>query len=265
MPKIALVLVPPPDDAEFYAGGTIAQMARAGARVVMVIATDGRKGSFEHDGESLARLRSEEALRAAKVMGAEPPIGLGHPDMELDRLPAGQLREQFVREIRRHKPDLLIAQDPFTSREIHPDHRAVAWAASEAAAFASLPLLYPEHSAQGLEPHFVVEKYFYTDSPSGANKIVDVSDTLGVKLAALAEHKSQMTFLVEDVFRQARLAGLDVRTILGEAAHDPMAAMTWAMEMQAAEVGGRIGVKFGEAFRYERFHPLVETLLAGQT
>lgn len=73
-----------------------------------------------------------------------------------------------------------------------------------------------------------------------------------------------MTFLVEDVFRQARLAGVDVRAILGEAANDPLTSMTWAMESQAAEVGSRIGVKFGEAFRYERLHPLVEALLAGQ-
>jgi len=264
MPKTVLVLVPHPDDAEFYAGGTIARMVNAGARVVIVTATDGSRGSFEHDSETLARIRSREAQRAARVLGAEPPIMLGHPDLEVDRLPPGVLREQFIRAIRQHRPDVLIAQDPFTPYEVHPDHRAVAWAASEAVNFASLPLVHPEHLRDGLEPHFVVEKYFYTERVDSANKIVDISDTMGKKMAALAEHRSQVTFLVEDVLRQARMSGLDLRAMLGDALDDPVTALAWAMEAQAAEAGRQIGVQFGEPFRYVRFHPVVETLLVTQ-
>lgn len=261
MTKTVLALVPHPDDAEFFAGGTIAKMAREGARVVIVIATDGRRGSFELNGEELARLRAEEARRAARVLGAEPPILLGHPDLELDTLPAGKLREQFIRAIRLHRPAVVIAPDPFASTEIHPDHRAVAWAASDAIAFATLPLMHPEHLADGLETHFVLEKYFYRESPEGANKIVDISDAMGLKLAAMAEHKSQVTFLVEDVMRQAKAAGVDVGAVLGEAAGDPMAALAWALQAQAAEAGQQMGVTYGEAFRYLRFgYPLLEAL-----
>jgi hypothetical protein len=32
----------------------------------------------------------------------------------------------------------------------------------------------------------------------------------------------------------------------------------------AAEIGARIGVPFGETFRYERFDPLIEALLAAR-
>lgn len=262
MAKTVLVLVPHPDDAEIYAGGTIARMARDGARVVIVIATDGRRGSFEHPSETLAPMRAEEARKAAAVLGAEPPLLLGHPDHELDSLPPGRLREQFTRAIRQNRPEVVIAPDPFTPLEIHPDHRAVAWAASEAVAYAHLPLVHAEHIDQGLEPHFTLEKYFYRESSEGANKIVDIGDTMGVKLAALAEHKSQVTFLVEDVMRQAGMAGLDVRAFLGEAAESPMMALTWAMQAQAAQVGAKIGAEYGEAFRYSRFDPLVEALLA---
>lgn len=261
MPRTVLALVPHPDDAEFFAGGTIAKMVAEGARVLMVVATDGRKGSFEHESEKLAALRAEEVRQAAKVMGIEPPILLGHPDLEVDTLRPGLLREQFIRAIRRYRPEVVIAPDAFDASEVHPDHRAVAWAASDAVNFATLPLMHPEHRAEGLEPHFVTEKYFYRESAEGANKIVDISQTMGKKLAALAEHKSQVAFLVEDVMRQARLAGLDLGALLGEAAQDPMAALTWAMQAQGAEVGAKIGVEYGEAFRYTRFHPLVETLL----
>ena len=260
-PKAVLALVAHPDDAEWYAGGTLAKLAGEGARIIIVIATDGSKGSFELAGESLARIRAEEARRAAAVLGAEPPILLGHADFELDALPAGYLREQFVRAIRTYRPDIVIAEDPFVPQEPHPDHRVVAWAAMEATLYAGLPALYPEHLAEGLRPHLVVEKYWYANTAAGANKIVDISDTIEVKLAAMAEHRSQVQFLVEDIVRQAKLAGLEGEAMFQEATADPMAAIAWALKTQAAEVGRRIGVPFGEAFRHERFHPVVESLL----
>jgi len=263
-PKMILALVPHPDDAEFYAGGTIARMIAEGAQAVIVIATDGRRGSFQHDSETLINLRREEAKQAAAVLGSEPPILLGHADMGLDALPPGFLREQFVRLIRQYKPDVVITEDPFAPDEVHPDHRAVAWAASDAISYASLPLVHPEHLAEGLQPHFVLEKYFYAENPSGANKIVDVTDTMEKKLAALAEHKTQMTFLFEDVVRQARLAGLNLEAMLGEAIQDPLAAISWALKAQAASIGQRTGVQFGEAFRYARFHPFIESLVEGR-
>jgi LmbE family N-acetylglucosaminyl deacetylase len=158
-----MVFSPHPDDAEFYAGGTIARMVQEGVKAYLVIATDGRVGSYEHDSHSLVQIRAEEARQAAKVLGAEPPIFLGYPDMGLDRLPPGVLREQFIRLIRQYQPDVVIAEDPFTGIDVHPDHRAVAWAASDAVNYSQLPLMHPEHLAEGLQPHFVSEKYFYTD------------------------------------------------------------------------------------------------------
>lgn len=261
MSRTVLVLAPHPDDAELFAGGTIAKMVAEGARVIIVIASSGNKGAFEYDADTLAAIRRKEATRAAAVLGVELPIFLEHPDLELDRLPPGVLREQFVRLIRHYRPDAVIAEDPLYLAEVHPDHRTVARAASDAVNFAHLPLFHPEHMDEGLEPHFVVEKYFYTGDPAGANKIVDITDTIEKKLAAMAEHKSQVCFLVEEVMRQTRLAGLDLRAIMGPVVDDPMAAMAWALRSEAARIGQKAGVPYGEAFRYVRFHPIVEALL----
>jgi len=261
MPQTVLALVPHPDDAEFYAGGLLAKLITEGARVQIVVATDGRRGSFESDSASLAAARAEEMRRAAASLGAEPPILLGYPDLELDTLPAGVLREQFVRAIRRFKPDAVVAEDPYAPFEPHPDHRAVAWAATEALSYARLPLLYPEHLAEGLETHIVAEKYFYANSPALANKIVDITATMERKLAALLAHVSQVRFLVEGMVREARLAGLDVRAVFGDAADDPAALLAWGVQTQAAEIGRQIGARYAEAFRYERFDPLIEAAL----
>jgi len=264
MPSVVLALTPHPDDAEIFAGGTIAAMIAGGARAYILVATDGRRGSFVHDSPALAEMRAEEGRRAAAALGAEPPILLGYPDLELDRQPPGALREAFVRAIRQYRPDVVIAEDPFAPYDPHPDHRAVAWAASDALSFSQLPLMHPEHLEQGLQPHFVVEKYFYSEHLPSTNRVVDISATIEVKLKALAEHKSQVTFLVEGRLREARTAGLDVEAILGSMAADPMAAMEWALRSQAAAAGARAGVAFGEAFRYVRFDPMVENLLSLQ-
>ena len=259
--RTLLVFAPHPDDAEFYAGGTIARFITEGAKAFIVIATDGRCGSFEFSSEQLVHIRAEEAARSARVLGAQPPILLGHPDMGLDKLPAGFLREQCIRLIRQIKPCLVISEDPSTTSEVHPDHRTVALAASDAIFSASLPLVHPEHQQQGLAPHFIPEKYFYSDSPAEEKKVVDITSTLETKLAALAQHESQVRFLVEDVKRQAALAGLDLTSILGNAFEDPNKAMAWAMKQEAARIGQTIGVEYGETFRYVRFHPIIESLL----
>ena len=84
------------------------------------------------------------------------------------------------------------------------------------------------------------------------------------KIAAMAEHKTQIEFLVEDVLRQAQLAGINIADVIGDMAGDPASLMAWALQTQAAEIGSRIGVKYGEAFRYIRFHPFIEALLPSQ-
>ena len=56
MEKKVIVFAPHQDDAEFYAGGTLAKMIAEGDKVVIVVATDGSRGSFEHAGDALAAL-----------------------------------------------------------------------------------------------------------------------------------------------------------------------------------------------------------------
>jgi LmbE family N-acetylglucosaminyl deacetylase len=264
MAKTILAIVPHPDDAEFYAGGTLAKAAKAGERVIIVTTTDGAKGSFELTAQQLIEIRKTEALNAGKRLGAEKVIFLDYTDLELDRIEPFELRERYVRLIREYKPDILMTEDYLYTAETHPDHRIVARLVSEAGTFANLPLLYPEHLKEGLELHFTPEKYYYTEDLAAANHIVDISDTFDDKMEALCEHKSQMIFLVEDILSQAKMAGLDLKATVGEALDDPNSAMWLAMQMKAAEVGAKAGYELGEAFRKTRFHPLIEGLLAGK-
>jgi LmbE family N-acetylglucosaminyl deacetylase len=256
-----LAIVAHPDDAEWYAGGTLARYAAEGATVYIAVATDGRRGSFMEDSETLAAVRADEMRRAAALLGAQPPDLLGYPDMGLEALSPGHLRERFIRLIRTYRPDVFFTHDPYAMYEPHPDHRAVAWAAAEAVNYARLPLVCPEHEAGGLAPHFTPEQFFFGESLPDANRVVDITPNIGKKIAAMAEHRTQVVFMVEGILRQAHQAGVDPARVLGPAVSSPAALMAERFRAEAAAIGRKIGVPYAEAFRHRGYHPLIEAAL----
>ncbi len=192
IPESAMVIVAHPDDAEFTVAGTVAAWAKAGCRVTYVVCTDGNAGSHEPGmtREKLAEIRRAEQRAACATLGVSEVVFLGYDDGQLQ--PTLDLRRDLVRVIRQYKPEVVIAWDPtmmFLGDDYinHPDHRAAAQAALDAAAPASaMPLLWPEAGA----PHSVRQVYIYgNDEP---NVWVDVTETIEQKIAALKQHASQM-------------------------------------------------------------------------
>jgi LmbE family N-acetylglucosaminyl deacetylase len=195
-PRRVLVIQAHPDDVEFTSAGTIAKWVREGAEVHYCSITSGDKGSPDPDitGPELATIRECEQRKACEVLGVKSVIFLGYQDATL--VPDLALRRELTRVIRRVKPDVLMCQDPTMrysgQRYInHPDHVA-AGEASLAAVFPSARDIktFPELLAEGLEPHITPEVYIY--GAREADLWVDISDTIGIKIAALKEHKSQV-------------------------------------------------------------------------
>ena len=81
-----LIVTPHPDDAEGGAGGTIAKWTREGKRVVLVVCTNGDKGTSDKalKPEKLAAIREKEQLDAAEVLGLEEVVFLRFPDQNLE-------------------------------------------------------------------------------------------------------------------------------------------------------------------------------------
>lgn len=192
VPESAMVIVAHPDDAEFTVAGTVAVWTKAGCRVTYVVCTDGNAGSDEPGmtRKKLAEIRRAEQRAACATLGVNEVVFLGYDDGQLQ--PSLDLRRDLVRVIRRHKPEVVVTGDPtvmfFGDGYInHPDHRAAAQAALDAAAPASaMPLLWPEAGA----PHRVRQVYVYGNEKP--NVWVDVTETLEQKIAALKQHASQM-------------------------------------------------------------------------
>jgi LmbE family N-acetylglucosaminyl deacetylase len=186
-----MVVVAHPDDAEFSSAGTIAKLSAEGKKVIIIQVTSGDKGTADPSvsPEELARIRETEQLEASKRTGVAETVFLRCTDGEL--VPDLVLREKIVREIRTHRPDVIITHDPFRAYALHPDHRAVGTATIDAVyPTARDPHYFPEHLRAGLEPHKTAEVWFF--GAENPDFIVDITSTFDAKIHALRAHFTQV-------------------------------------------------------------------------
>ena len=122
-----------PDD-ETIVAPALARAAREGARVYLVVATDGRRGAAPHSGipagDSLATVRAGEARCSAATLGAQPPVLLGFEDAGLSVLrpwpgePLDRLARRVETTLRELRPDVVLTWGPEGGYG-HQDHRLV--------------------------------------------------------------------------------------------------------------------------------------------
>ena len=205
----AMVVVAHADDAEFSCSGTVAKWCKEGVAVTYVLVTDGSKGTSDRGLSSpqLAQIRRQEQINAGNILGLKEVVFLDYPDAYLQ--PTLEVRRDIAREIRRHRPDILITTNPNRSLTGtgyigHPDH----FAAGEAALSAAFPaardfLTFPElFLDEGLEPHNVREILIIGhDNP---DKWFDISETIDTAIQSLLAHESQLGQEAADRTRQWR-------------------------------------------------------------
>jgi LmbE family N-acetylglucosaminyl deacetylase len=206
-----LVIAAHPDDPEFLAGGTIGRLVKEGREVAYVIVTNGNKGSGDRAVTSaqLVPVRAAEQRRAAQVLGVGRVEFLGYEDGELEDTLA--LRRDITREIRRWRPDLILTLNPRrTYSNIpgwHRDHRTTGRVVLDcvyplARDHLAFPELLPEY-----EPHTVREvDVIQWEHP---RLLVDITDTIELKLEAIRCHASQIAdFKAFEARMRSRAAAL---------------------------------------------------------
>lgn len=204
--KSILVIVAHPDDAEFGCAGSVARWVGEGCDVFYCLVTNGNRGSDDPamTPERLAPIREAEQRAAARVLGVRDVAFLGYPDGELED--TREARRDVVREIRRFRPDRVVAQNPFPSLNPysgHRDHRHAGRLALDAVyPYARDRLHFPEVLAEGWKPHKVREVYL--TGHTEPDTVVDITATMDQKLAALRCHASQLKdfAMVEGLVRQ---------------------------------------------------------------
>jgi LmbE family N-acetylglucosaminyl deacetylase len=195
-PESALVIVAHPDDIEFSCAGTVARWVQNGARIVYILCTSGEVGIAENGmtKDRATEIREAEQRAAANVIGVKEIVFLREPDGMLQ--PTLELRKKLVREIRQHRPEVVICGDPtivWAGNDYinHPDHRAAATAALDAVfPAAGQPNLFQELEEEGIFA-FKPRKVYVTGW-NESDLFVNISETIDSKIAALKAHKSQM-------------------------------------------------------------------------
>jgi LmbE family N-acetylglucosaminyl deacetylase len=189
-----MVVTAHPDDPEFGAGGTIARFVKEGREVSYVIVTNGSKGSADRTitPDRLVHTRQDEQRKAARALGVGHVEFLGYEDGEVED--TRQLRLDITRQIRRWRPGLIITQNPHRIYDNffgwHRDHRITAGVVLDcvyplARDHLSFAELLPEY-----EPHTVPEVYLIQwEQP---RLLVDITETIQLKLKAIACHASQV-------------------------------------------------------------------------
>ena len=186
-----LVVMPHPDDVESRMGGTIARWSREGKNIIYVVCTNGDKGTSDPNiqPEELARIREQEQLAAADILGVREVVFLGYPDQCLEDTP--EFRKKIVRLIRTYKPDIVVTVDSYGKYRDHRDHRIALQVTLDAVyPYAGAYYVYPDLLEEGLQPHRVKEVLICgTQEP---NYYIDITTTIDIKIAALRCHRSQV-------------------------------------------------------------------------
>jgi LmbE family N-acetylglucosaminyl deacetylase len=209
-----------PDDVEISCGGTLAKLAQEGVRVGIIDLTDGEPTPLSPGPD----VRLAEAQAAAKLLGAEVRVTLDLPNRRL--FDSFEARVKLAIEFRKYRPRLVIGlgdRTPMAS----PDH----WQAmqiTDAAVFYSR-LTKWDDQFDNLPPHAIVRQLYMTlggplsGVPTAAGQLlIDVSDTLKTKLAAIRCYATQFPASKEPLFARidatavhlGRLAGVEAAELL---------------------------------------------------
>ena len=211
-----------PDDESIATGGTMARATAAGHRVVLVTATAGDLGEvadgFLAPGETLAERRTAELKAAAEILGVARTEILGYRDSGMVGTPANEdpasfwqadLEEAAARLaaiLTEEQADVLTIYDDHGNYG-HPDHVQVHRVGVRAAELARVPRVYEatvnrdafvrllsQAAERGL---LEIPDIDGVGADMGLPEaelttVVDVSDYLDVKRAAMAAHASQI-------------------------------------------------------------------------
>lgn len=212
--KTVLAVFAHPDDESLMCGGTLARLADAGVRVVLICASRGERGSTSdpslvRDGD-LGAVRIRELHEAAAILGVADVIALDHSDGDLRWHDVAEFHADIVRAIQHYRPDAVIT---FAENGLywHLDHIGVherTFTAVQSFGSAAPPLYYVT-MPKGLIGEIVeaahgkigapVDSSFWGIAPEAFGEsempvsfVVDVRPWVGRKLAALRCHRTQM-------------------------------------------------------------------------
>jgi bacillithiol biosynthesis deacetylase BshB1 len=211
-----------PDDVEWGVGGIALLLRKRGVSCAIVDLTRGEMGS-----RGTLEERKNEAIAAAKLVGAQARENLEMPDGGVQDTPAN--RVSIARMIRKYRPKFVVAP---LWEDRHPDHAGAGLMIRNSALYCTLKKAddpNPPH-----QPKFFL--YYPLHKSVQATFVVDTSAVFAHKLELLRLHHSQFGKTAEEfgVLAQG----------LGDYLH--------GLETRDRHYGSQVGVHYGEALAIDQ-------------
>ncbi len=195
--------------------------AAKGHKVKFVSTTNGDIGHATEAGGPLAKRRTAEVQRAAKILGIETEV-LDIHDGEL--LPTLENRRTFTRLIREWNADVVMAPRPC---DYHPDHRYTGILMQDAAFMVTVPSFCPE------TPHLARNPVFFYLS-DGFQKPYAFDPAVVVSIDQVFEQRSEAIWQLESQIESLWVKGDFERVV-------PVPKDPAAREARRLEVRDRFG------------------------
>jgi len=239
-----------PDDLTIFCAGSLAKWVEKGHSITALCCTSGNVGTLRNDlsKDQVAELRERELRAANEILGIKETLILGYPDAGFINGP--ELRERLIYYVRKFKADRVITFDPWVAYEVHPDHLIVGRMAAEAGAFASFPLLHPEHINEGIKPYSCSEVWFMGLLGHPPNCFVDISTTLEKKVEAALKFEATLE-LVANLFT----TNIDPANVSQKELKKLSKNASRLLTSMAFTLGKKVDLKAAEAFFIQKTLP----------
>ena len=257
MNRLILAIIPHADDAAAMCGGTLANFADLGWKVVIARITNDDKDSMRLPTRAEAEsVNTTQFKQAAHIIGASETVDLGFVTDVLADTPLTQIRERIIYLYRKYRPFAVMCFDPYAIFEPNQDHLRVAQAVEEAYWVSNFHLHHPEHFQEGLEPHAVCERWYFSRTPFHVNHVEDITNTIQRKIDALCAHDEMVRNTLHQLQLQLRTWGRCMPRIDEAVQGDFKPLVNKLVRSEALSTAKEYGLPEGhmaEVFRINRF------------
>jgi LmbE family N-acetylglucosaminyl deacetylase len=181
--KVLAAIQPHSDDIPIFAAGTVAKLVKEGYTGYLIRVTNDDMAGPGTVGDTVLA-NEKDNIAVARVLGLAKTFDLNYSNHQMDNESRLEIRSRLIFLFRLLKVDTIVCYDPVPHYEENPDHYVTAQCVEAACWMAGGTKDYPEHFAAGLKPHSVSEKYYFSRGPQIVNRVVDISGTIDVKVAA---------------------------------------------------------------------------------
>ncbi len=179
-----LVCAAHPDDETYGAGGTILRHTGLGDEVRLVIFTKPYQPDWDRD---LITGKREEIKNSVRILGVRKVEFLDYPTAKLDTVPQKELNDALREIVTDYSPEVVYTTH---YNDLHQDHRFV----FHAVAVAARPI--PNSPVKRILAYELVSSTewggHFSERSFQPNFYVDISSTLGTKLEAISQYRSEL-------------------------------------------------------------------------